>query len=223
MAAAAARDVGHGDEGGLAVGVNRVGEDAPVPDRFGLLQEVLEEGRVGQGPVGDAGADDEVVHGQRGGDQAGPVGHRGTAAEGGDADDMADAVGDERLDGGAGETGVGVLGGQRGVRGDEPEDGVRTLEGPVEDLGLRVRAGDHLDASARRVRKPGRIADDHPQLLACGGGRLQEPGEQLTADVTGGSSNDNHENLAGRADRDTPILRGATALPQWEHQQGVID
>lgn len=64
------RDVGDSDEGGLAVGVDGVGEDALLADRVGLLQEVLEEGRVGQGPVGDAGVGDEVVHGEGGGDEA---------------------------------------------------------------------------------------------------------------------------------------------------------
>lgn len=124
--------------GGLAVGVDYVGEDARVADRVGFLQEVLEEGRVGQGPVGDAGTGDEVVHGEGGADQAGAVGERGAAAERGDADDMADAVGGERLCGGTGEAAEGVLRGQRGVRGDEPEDGVGTLEGPVEDFRVAV-------------------------------------------------------------------------------------
>jgi hypothetical protein len=97
------------------------------------------------------------------------------------------------LDGWTGETAVGVVRGQGGVRGDEPEDGVRAVEGTVEDLGFRVRAGDHLDASARRVRKPGGIAHDHAQFLARCRGGFQEPGEQLTADVPGRSSDDDHE------------------------------
>jgi hypothetical protein len=66
-----------------------------------LVEAVAEQGgpqlveRVSQGAVGDAGVGDEVVHGQRGGDQPGLAGLRGAAAERRDADDMADAVGGE--------------------------------------------------------------------------------------------------------------------------------
>lgn len=112
---------------------------------------------------------------------------------------MSDAVGGERLRGGVGEAAVGVHRGQRGVRGDEPEDGVRALEGPVDDLGVAVRADDHLDAFAHRVREPGGVAHDHPQFLAVGGGGLQQQGQQVAADVPRGSSDDDHENLVGRA------------------------
>lgn len=216
------RDVGHGDEGSLAVGVDGVGEDALVADRVGLLQEVLEEGRVGQGPVGDAGVGEEAVHGEGCGDESRAVGERGAAAERGDADDVADAVRGEGLRGGAGEAAVGVLRGQGGVRGNEPEHGVRTLEGPVDDPGVAVRAGDHLDAFAHRVGKAGGVAHDHAQFLVVGGGGLQEQGQQVAADVPGGSSDDDHENLRFVPDRYVPHPVEAAVLPQWELQHGIL-
>ncbi len=187
----------------------RVAEDALLADRVGLLQEVLEEGRVGQGPVGDAGAGDEVVHGEGRGDESGAVGDRGAAAERGDADDMADAVRGERLRGGAGEAAVGVLGGAGGVRRDEPEDGVGAREGPVDDRGVAVRAGDHLDAFAHRLGQPRGVAHDHAQFLVAGGGRFQEQGQQVAADVPGGGSDDDHENLRVRAGSVRPSSCGA--------------
>lgn len=89
------------------------------------------------------------------------MGERRAAAERRDADDMADAVGHEGLRGGPGETAVGVLRGQRRVRGDQPEHGVRALEGAVDDLGVTVRAGDHLYTVAHRVGQPGGVTYDH--------------------------------------------------------------
>lgn len=119
---------------------------------------------------------------------------------------MADAVDGERLSGGAGEAAPAVVRGPGGVRGNEPEDSIRAVEGAVEDVGVAVRAGDHLDPFVRDVRKPRGITHDHPQLLIG----LHELGEQWAADVPGRSGDNDHEGLAVRWIGTPAILRRTT-------------
>jgi hypothetical protein len=101
--------------GGFEVGVD--GHEERVLFFYGvdLVEEVVHVGRAGDGPVGDAGGGDQVVHGPRPGHSAGVAGERAVATDRQDADYPPDVVGDERGAGGTGELDIGGLD-ARGVR-----------------------------------------------------------------------------------------------------------
>lgn len=74
------------------------------------------------------------------------------------------------------------------VWGNEPEDGVGTREGLVDDVGVAVGALDDLDALAYVGGDLGWVADDHTNLFAA----FEEVFENLVADSAGGSGDDDH-------------------------------
>ncbi len=100
----------------------------------------------------------------------------------------------ERVGGGAGEVGIGLLQRELRVGGREPEHGVRTGEGAVDDRGVAVRSGDHVDAVANGGREPARVTDDDADRFAG----IEQVPDDVAADVAGGCGDDDHEETTFR-------------------------
>ena len=109
-----------------------------------LAQHVVHEAGHGEHTAGRACGQEEIVHGERRGDVA--AGPGPATANGGDDDDALDAVPLDGLGGGPRKASVGLLeAGGLEVGRNEPENGIRTLEGPVYHGRVAVGAFDDLD------------------------------------------------------------------------------
>ena len=202
---------GRGDVAGrgrrrLPVGGGGVGEHALVPDRGHLAQQIVHEGGVRQRPVGHARAGDEVVHGQRRGDQSGLISPRSAPPERRDANHSLDAVPGESLGRRLGETGIGDLdAGRAHIRRNQPEDGVRTGEGPIHNVGISMRPEDDVDPVANPVGEFRGVAHDHPHLFTAGRSALQQVLQHLAANVARGRRDHDHRSILRAVRRGRPI------------------
>ncbi len=175
-----------------------------VADLLDLAQRVVHEGWVGERSVGHTGPGDEVVHSQRGGDQPGPVGDRGSLPERRNTHHVPDLVGGERAGRRLSEPRVCRLQARRRwVRRDEPEHGVSAGEGPVDHASFAVRTHHHLGALSHLDREFGGVACDDTKFLVPSGGALEEKPKGLATNVTGRSGDHDHgnhvETLAGQS------------------------
>lgn len=137
---------------------------------------------------------------------SGATGDGCATAERRDADHVPHRVGRERLCGGAGEPGVrGVQTRRPRVWRSQPEDGVRAGEGPIDDLGVVVRAGDDVDAGTDRVGEFCGVAHDDAQFFATSGSLIEQGVQEPAADPAGGGGDDDHVSSLGAARLRRPI------------------
>ena len=91
------------------------------------------------------------------------------------------------------------------VRGDEPEHGVGVGEGPVDHVGVTVRAGHYVDALAYLGGELGWVACDDTKLLVPKSDAFEECAKDLAADIAGWGGNHDHDNHPGAPAEQRPI------------------
>ena len=197
-----------------------------VADRGGLPQHVVHEGRHGETTKRCTGFHQEIVHADRGGDEACAILPPRAAAKRRDADNPLDPLPPDRIGGGPGEVEIGCIERLRRIGRREPEQRSRAVERPVDGRAIAVRSLDDLDAVANGFVHLARIAHHDPDL----GVGLEQVVDDMVADLSGRCGHDYHAGFLyvtrRRSQRrvriSPPVTAASAALPLAEAPRPAI-
>src|ERR1019366_3303156 len=162
------------------------------------MEQVIHERGHCQSTVTDPCACDQVVHRQRCSDITSVRSHCCPTTEGRDADHSLDPLSLEGVARWSAEAHIGGLDALGvGVRGHKPEYAVCACERPGDNIEVAVRSLHDFNALTLARRQTGGITHNHADRLVV----LEQVVQNLMADLTSGSCNDDHENHLQERDR----------------------
>ncbi len=171
-----------------------------------------------------AGGRDPVVHGERGGDRSGVLGH--AAPQAGDGDDPGDALPRDHVaqrQREVAEVALDAVGAGRGRH--QPEHLAGPLAGRAQDRGVGVRALEHLGPCAGPGAEPAGVAGDDAQggPVVAGVEGVQDAVEDLPADAAGRGGDDDHEHNSGSGKgRRGGVRRGGKPVPSTSRRSPIL-